>query len=247
MKRLGIFLGFGLALAATAQAQSNPLYAFSSPSVSVTAPSAPASASAAQPFRLFAFNAAPAYSSAPTSSSISDTASLPAAPQPPTPAPPPQDVQGVYQNYSGEAYIGYTYVRFFEVPGSQYNTNGFNFSVQYYLRDWFGLDGEFVSTFGSQLGETSHYLLGVGGIRIRKAGPYGTELWAHMLGGAGKYLPQTSFGSQNSLAYELGGGVDLQAHSHRIAYRLAIDAAGTNYFNTYQVSPKVSVGVVFKF
>jgi len=253
MKRLGIFLGFGLALAATAPAQSNPSYAFPSPTASAASPSASPSGSSAQPFGIFAFNAAPANSSsaanspAPASNTISDSESLPAAPQPAAPAPPPQEVQGVYQSYAGEAYIGYTYLRFFEVPGTQRNTNGFNFSVQYYLRDWIGLDGEFVSNFGSELGQTSHYLLGMGGLRIRKAGPYNTELWAHMMGGGAKYLPQTAFGSQTSLAYELGGGVDLERHNHRIAYRLALDAAGTNFFNTYQVSPKVSVGVVFKF
>ena len=247
MKRLGIFLGFGLALAATAPAQSNQGYASSSPSASVTTPSASATASAPQPFSLFAFNATPANSPAPVSTTVSDSESLPAAPQPATPAPPPQDVQGVYQNYYGEAYFGYTYLRFFEVPGAQRNTNGFNFSVQYYLRDWIGLDGEFVSNFGSELGQTSRFLVGMGGIRIRKSGPYNTELWAHMMGGGAKYLPQTAFGSQSSLAYELGGGVDLQAHSRRIAYRVALDAVGTNFFNTYQVSPKVSVGVVFKF
>lgn len=247
MKRLGIFLGFGLALAATAQAQSNPSYAFSSLPADAAAPGVLSSGSAAQSFSLFAPNSVAANGFSAASSAISDPELLPSAPLSANPAPPPQLAQGVYANFSGQAYIGYTYLRFFEVPGTQKNTNGFNFSVQYYLRDWIGLDGEFVSNFGSDLGQTSHFLLGVGGIRIRKSGPYNTELWAHMLGGGAKYLPQTAFGSQTSLAYELGGGVDLQAHSRRIAYRVALDAVGTNFFNTYQVSPKVSVGVVFKF
>jgi len=165
----------------------------------------------------------------------------------PEPAEPPQGVQGVFQNYYWQAYVGYTYVRFFEIPGTQVNTNGFNFSVQYYLKNWLAADGEFVATFGSQFGSTADYLMGLGGLRIRKAGPRGLEIWAHVLGGGSHYTPQTSYGNQHSVAYEVGGGVDIDAHHHRMAYRVSVDAAGTNYFNTYQVSPKVSAGVVFKF
>jgi hypothetical protein len=49
------------------------------------------------------------------------------------------------------------------------------------------------------------------------------------------------------LAYELGGGVDINSRNSRWAYRIGADAVGSRYFNTYQFSPKVSAGIVYKF
>ncbi len=242
MRQIVILLGVVLLFACNAGAQANPAYSFSSAVPNLLA--ANASPSGGTSFSL----ATPGANSAPTTNftAVSGIA-LPDAPAPAAPAEPPQGVQGVFQNFDWQAYIGYTYVRFFEVPGTQLNTDGFNFSVQYFFKDWIAADGEFVATFGSQLGSTSEYLMGMGGVRIRKAMPRGLEVWAHALGGAAHYSPQTAYGKQDSLGYELGGGVDINAHHRRLAYRVAVDAAGTRFFNTYQVSPKVSAGVVFKF
>lgn len=160
---------------------------------------------------------------------------------------PQQPVQGVFQNFNWQAYIGYTYVRFFQTPGVTLNTNGFNFGVVYYFKDWIGADGEFVATFGSQFNQTAKFLLGMGGVRLRWSAPRGIEVWAHGMVGGSHYLPQTANGNQGALAYELGGGVDIAAGRRRWAYRLEADAVGTRYFSTYQYSPKVSAGIVFKF
>lgn len=251
MRKLGLLWGFVLVIAGTAAAQANPNYSFSLPLGGATAPGAATYASSAPSSILFAGSPTPAprlsLNTALAPSSFDATAAnseaLPAAPDPE-----PQTVQGVYQNFDWEGYVGYTYVRFFEVPGNEFNTNGTNFSVQYYFKEWIAFDGEFVATFGSQLCCTSKFLMGMGGIRVRRQLPYGIEGWAHILGGGSHYVPQTAYGKQQSLAYELGGGVDvILRNSRRFAYRLAVDAAGTNYFNTYQVSPKVSAGVIFKF
>lgn len=253
MRKLGIFLGFVLILARAAGAQSNSAYALVSPAADDAAPNATAPSLAAQPSGFVAstpgqmnYLAVPSSILVASDYSPASSEALPAAPEP-APVLEGQVVQGVYPYYYWQAYVGYTYVRFFEVPGTQINTNGLNFSAQYYFKDWLAFDGEFVGTFGSQLGCTAKYLMALGGVRLRKAGPYGIEMWAHLLGGGAHYLPQTAYGNQHSLAYEAGGGVDINARNHRLAYRLAVDAAGTNYFNTYQVSPKVSFGVVFKF
>jgi hypothetical protein len=253
MKKLGILCGFALFFVGTVGAQTNPNYSFSLPSSGASTPRFAAYATTAQPSILFAESATPAASflvstaassySAGLDEAASNPEALPAAPEPE-----PQTVQGVYQNFDWEGYVGYTYVRFFEVPGSEFNTNGANFSVQYFFKPWIAFDGEFVATFGSQLCCTSKFVMGLGGIRVLKQGPYGIEGWAHILGGGSHYVPQTAYGNQHALAYELGGGVDVVLrHSRRLAYRLALDAAGTNFFNTYQVSPKVSAGVFFKF
>jgi hypothetical protein len=251
MRKLGFLWGFVFVVAGTAAAQANPQYASSLLSGGAMAPSAATYASGAPTSILFAGSptAAPNFSLttglAPSNvyAPESNSDALPASPEPE-----PQTAQGVYQNFDWEGYVGYTYVRFFEVPGNEFNTNGANFSVQYYFKPWIAFDGEFVATFGSQLCCTSKFLMGMGGIRVRRQLAYGIEGWAHILGGGSHYVPQTAYGNGQSLAYELGGGVDVVLHnSRRMAYRLAVDAAGTSFFNTYQVSPKVSAGVIFKF
>jgi hypothetical protein len=159
----------------------------------------------------------------------------------------PQFVQSVYQEYKWEIYAGYSFVRFFQTPGLEVNTSGLNFGVVYYIRDWVGAEGEITSTFGSQYGDTAKFLLGGGGLRFRWSLPRGIELWAHGLVGGAHYLPQTANGTTGALAYELGGGVDVNAGHHRWAYRFAVDAVATQFFSTYQFSPKASAGILFRF
>jgi hypothetical protein len=159
----------------------------------------------------------------------------------------PQFTQSVFQHFDWEVYAGYAFVRFYQVPGVELNTNGLNFGVVYYIKDWVGAEGEFTGTFGSQYGDTSRFLLGLGGLRFRWSAPRGIELWAHGLIGGSHYLPQTAYGSPGALGYELGGGVDINAHHMRWAYRFAVDAVATQYFSTYQFSPKASAGIVFRF
>jgi hypothetical protein len=168
----------------------------------------------------------------------------------PVPADPPQVVYGVKPTYDFQAYLGYTFFRFFQVPGTQVNLNGLNYSIVYYPDRFKGLlaaDGEFVATFGSQFDEKARFLLGMGGARVRWALPRNIEFWAHALLGGTHYVPQTSYGTESALAYELGGGVDINSRNSRWSYRIGGDAIGTRYFNTYQFSPKVSVGIVYKF
>jgi hypothetical protein len=59
--------------------------------------------------------------------------------------------------------------------------------------------------------------------------------------------PQTIFGSTSALAYTLGGGIDIGARNRRFAYRISADMVGSRFFSTYQYSPKISVGIVYKF
>ena len=246
---LGVVLIFAGSFAGSAAAQTNS--GFSSLSLSNATPVVDVATTsivttnsiAPLPFATALDNTAttPFATAAPWMSTMSTTTlSQPAAA-------PQQDVQGVFQNFQWQAYLGYTYVRFWETPSVQVNTNGLNFGVVYYFRDWIGADGEFVGTFGSQYGDRAKFLLGMGGARFRWSAPRGLELWAHGLVGGSHYLPQTANGGQGALAYELGGGVDIAAGRRRWAYRFSADVVGTRYFNTYQYSPKFSAGIVFKF
>jgi hypothetical protein len=170
-----------------------------------------------------------------------------AANAPSAPADPPQYVQGVFVTYNWQAYFGYTFFRFYEVPGMQQDTNGFNYSMVYYLKNWVGLDGEFAATKTSQNAFNGWFLFGGGGPRFRWSGPRGLELWGHVLLGYSHFTPQTSFGKQTAFAYEAGGGVDVNVLRSRWALRIGADMVGSHYFNTNQYSPKVFAGVVYKF
>ncbi|HVB59340.1 MAG TPA: hypothetical protein VNE63_23280 [Candidatus Acidoferrales bacterium] len=174
----------------------------------------------------------------------------PFSPYSPLPSEPamPQSVQGVFPSSNWQAYIGYTFVRFYVVPGTTVNSNGFDGSLAYYYRGgWFGGEGEFVGAFGSLSGQTSNFLLGAGGPKVRWSGSSGLEIWAHGLVGGAHFSPQTTYGDEQALAYELGAGVDIPGRHQRIAYRLEGDMVGTRFFGSYQYSPKISVGVVYKF
>jgi hypothetical protein len=166
-----------------------------------------------------------------------------------TASPEPQFVQGVHQQYSWQAYVGYTFFRFYESshPTIRENQNGANWSIVYYWKDWLGVDGEMAATYGTQGNQSSWFLFGGGGPRVRWAGPRGLELWGHALFGGSHFTPQTPFGKQEAFAYEVGGGVDVNSHLQRLALRVGADMVASRYFSTYQYSPKVFAGVVFKF
>lgn len=161
---------------------------------------------------------------------------------------PPQGVYGVKPVYPFEAYVGYTFFRFYEIPGTNVNMNGLNFSIVYYARSWIGADGEFVLTLGNQYPYQARFLLGLGGVRVR-ATPFqrNIEIWAHALAGATHFTPQTAYGKQGAFAYELGLGADLNLPHPRYAIRVSADMVGSTYFGTYQLSPKISVGFVYRF
>ncbi|MGC2293903.1 MAG: hypothetical protein WA450_18280, partial [Candidatus Acidiferrales bacterium] len=123
MKYISVLAGALLSLALTAGAQTNfgnyvtlaaPSFMTSSPS-----PATPTSSGTT----MFG---APAFA---TSSPVF------ALPTPiPPPQPPPQGVQGVFEKYSYDVSVGYTFFRFYEVPGIRSNMNGGNASIVYWYR-----------------------------------------------------------------------------------------------------------------
>jgi hypothetical protein len=228
---LGVFL-----LAATVGAQSN-IHEPRLPAAPTPAATLPAEPS--QGLTLWA-DAAPGGASAaaaPAFAASSDPASAQAAP-----------VYGVVEPYSWQLYAGYTFFNFYEVPTLKNIENGFDVEVTYFPHaSWIGGEGDLMATFGSQAGCTSKFTLASGGVRLRWIGPQGTELWLHGVAGGAHFFPQTAYGGQNAFGYITGGGIDFSRGSRRLAYRAEVDAVGTRFFGTYQYSPKVSVGIVFKF
>jgi hypothetical protein len=159
-----------------------------------------------------------------------------------------QPVYGVLQDFDFQAYAGYTYLRFYELPGTTGNLDGFNVSLVYYPHaGHFGVDGEFVAGFAPQNGVGTTLDAIMGGGRVRLPLSRGVEIWGHALVGRAHFAPKTPYGTENALAFEAGGGVDLTPSHRRLSYRIEADALGTYFFSTYQYNPKVSVGVVYRF
>jgi opacity protein-like surface antigen len=160
--------------------------------------------------------------------------------------PPPQGVYGVFSENERQVSLGYTFVRFYEVPGMTANANGVDLSGQYFLRSWIAADAEILGTFGTVSGVSSHLVMGGVGPRLRWPSSGAIQLWAHGLAGFAYFSPRTPYGSTTAFGYELGGGVDF-APSGRFAYRVEGDALGSQFFSTYQLSPKISAAIVYKF
>lgn len=244
MRHSVALLGAILFSAFNLHAQVNPNYSL--PQVSPAQDAAlPASAPEASP--LFALASTPAIGAleAPrTAASVSSASSD-------SPAQQPTSVYGVFQNYNWQIYAGYSFFRFYVVsrPNTIESMNGLDLGVVYFLPKvtWLGFEGQYVGEWGSLFAHTSQFDLGLGGARFRWSAPRGMVLWAHVLVGGSTFTPQTAYGGQGAFGYEAGGGVDVGAHHRRIAYRLELDTVGTRYFSTYQYSPRMSVGIVFKY
>jgi hypothetical protein len=232
MKCTAVVLGIIL-LAATVSAQSN-FNSFRLPAAPATAAAATLPSAPAPALKLFA-DASPNGAPAAVVSAVGD----PGSAQGP--------VLGVRPSYYWQLYAGYTFFHFYEVPTLKNLENGFDVAVTYFPNDgWIGVEGDLMATFGSQAGCISKFTLASGGARLRWQGPQGTQLWLHGLIGGAHFFPQTSYGGQNALGYEMGGGIDVP-HGRRLAFRFEADAVGTHFFSTYQFSPKFSAGIVFKF
>lgn len=182
-----------------------------------------------------ALNLPPAFASV----TLPAASSEPAAPQIPV---------SVIPRYQFQLYAGYTFVRFYAYPGLEANRNGFDVSASYFPRSGFvGVEGALTSVYGSLNNEKSDFAFAGGGPRVRWDAPRGLEVWAHGLVGWSSFLPHIAGFSQNGLGYEVGAGVDVNAHLQHFAFRIEGDMLGTRLYDRSQYSPKFSVGVVYKF
>lgn len=170
----------------------------------------------------------------------------PAAATPADPADPKYVVWGSRDDYRWQLGIGVDYFRF---QSNAFNANlvGLNTSLAYYTNDWFGVEGNFVTGFGSDIYPNSRAKIfgGLGGIRIggRRAR---WEPFGHFLAGGGHLQPQTALGSRTGLMLQAGGGVDYRVHA-RLSIRGEADWVYTTFFSQSQNSLQVVGGIVLHF
>lgn len=159
-----------------------------------------------------------------------------------------QPIYGVMPEFDWQVYGGFTYTRFYEAPKTEEDLAGFDFALTYYPHiRWIAGEGDVSATFGSQSGQSSQLVTEMGGIRLEIPGEHAANVWVHGLAGGAYLAPKTIYGGQHAFSYEVGGGLDLASRHSRVSYRVEADVVGTFFFGTYQYSPKVSVGILYRF
>ncbi|HVB86321.1 MAG TPA: hypothetical protein VNK23_06605 [Candidatus Dormibacteraeota bacterium] len=159
-----------------------------------------------------------------------------------------QPIYGVMPDYNWQVYAGFSYTRFYEAPGTAANLAGFDFAVAYFPHiRWIAGEGDISATFGSQSGQSADLVTAMGGVKLRWPAESGTSFWAHGLAGTADLSPKTVYGGQHAFSYEFGAGADLAPRRSRVSYRVEADIVATFFFGTYQYSPKITAGVVYRF
>jgi hypothetical protein len=157
--------------------------------------------------------------------------------------------------------LGYQFNRFnmpsekkgtYTLPAFTVNDNGYDVSLTRFFFSWGGLEAESAEGFGSasipQITSAKSLFIG-GGPRFALRGHGRVEPWVHTLLGLEHFrFSQTStvYGSNNSLGFIGGGGVDLHLNV-RTAIRVQFDYVGTSLFSVGQNNWQAGAGVVFNF
>ena len=138
------------------------------------------------------------------------------------------------------------------MPAFSVNDNGINVSCTRFFGSWAGLEAESSAGFGSgsapQVASAASIFLG-GGPRVARRGHGRYEPWIHVLVGLEHFRftqTATAYGSNSTLAYVGGGGVDIHMNS-RTAFRAQFDYLGTRLFSLNQSNWQIGAGVVFNF
>jgi hypothetical protein len=205
-------------------------------------------APAAQPAaaaRNFHFTLAPELSApaGPASSFLAFPAEA-ALPGQPAPRPGVNDEEG----YRFDLGVGYEFVHFKSAPFSA-NLSGLHTDLTYNVTNWFGLEGNVVSAFGTKVfsGEMSKYVLYTFGGRI-SAGPSRRRWtpWVHLLVGGAHLWPQVAGEGRNGFALQTGGGADYSFRS-RLSFRAEADYVRTQLYSSSQNNFQIGAGLVIHF
>jgi hypothetical protein len=138
------------------------------------------------------------------------------------------------------------------VPAFTVNDNGLDVSFTRLFLRWGGLEGKAATGFGCgsvpQIASAKSVFVG-GGPRFAYRGHGRFEPWLHTLIGLEHFRftqTATAYGSNNSLAFIGGGGMDIHMNV-RTAFRVQADYLGTALFSRGQTNWQIGAGVVFNF
>jgi hypothetical protein len=159
--------------------------------------------------------------------------------------PPPPPVE-YYPSYAFQAYIGFDFIRFYQIPGVRINLPGAYGSMAYFLTRSLGVEGVLAGGFGTQFGERAKMSFTGGGARFRYPVGYRLEPFVHADFGFAHYVPQTADGKQGAMGIVAGGGVDYR-FKRWISVRGEGDVLYSRFFGANQYSPLITGGVVFNY
>ncbi len=139
------------------------------------------------------------------------------------------------------------------VPAFTANDYGLNVSFTRFFDRWAGIEAESGAGFGGsgsapQIASADSFFVG-GGARFAYRGRGRFEPWVHALVGLEHFrFTQTgsNYGSNNSLAFVGGGGVDIHTNA-RTAFRFQFDYLGTDLFKLGESNWQAGAGIVFNF
>jgi opacity protein-like surface antigen len=166
--------------------------------------------------------------------------------EPPAPSPKPKFLYGGRDDYRWQLSLGAAFYRF---QSSLVNASavGFNTSVNYFLNDWFGIEGNVSPTFAPKILVREHVkLLTYGGGPKIAWRQKQWEPWLHGLFGGAHEQPQFAGVSRNTYSIQAGGGADYR-WTPRVAFRLEGDYVRTGFFKQSQNNFQVVAGIVFHF
>jgi opacity protein-like surface antigen len=169
-----------------------------------------------------------------------------ALPSEPDPAPDPKFIYGGRDDYRWQLGLGAGWERF---RSSIFNASGVgvNTSISYYLNNWLGIEGNALAAFVPTIFDDDPVRLFnfTAGPRIAWR-QRRWEPWLHGLVGFAHEQPQTSEGSRNSFASQVGGGADYRINP-RLSLRLQGDWLHTSFFNQSQNNFVLVGGIVVHF
>jgi opacity protein-like surface antigen len=164
----------------------------------------------------------------------------------PDPDPDPRFLYGGRDDYRWQLGLGAGWERF---RSKIFNASavGFNTSISYYLNNWLGVEGNVLSVFAPTIFENEHVKIFnlTGGPRIAWR-QRRWEPWLHGLVGFSHEQPQTSEGSRNAFAAQVGGGADYRINP-RLSLRLQGDWLHTSFFSQSQNNFTLVGGAVVHF
>ncbi len=128
------------------------------------------------------------------------------------------------------------------------NANGWNAALTGYFNKNFGITADIAGAYKSEFGVDAKVHSFMFGPTFRFEGEKATP-FVHALFGAAHASAgfEGLSASENSFAYALGGGVDVNA-TKKVAFRIAqFDYLGTHFASENQKNFRYSAGIVFKF
>ncbi len=241
MKRLVQVTLLALMTVSTARAQDE--LTFSQANTNVAADFANSSAATSLPkFADALFSAEPRVASA---SWIAEPGSLALAAEALPAAPDPKFVYGSRDDFRWQLALGVTVLRF---RSSKYYATGVgtNTSVTYFTNEWFGVEGDLITSFAPTIYLSEHvkYFSYGGGPKIAwRARKW--EPWMHAIVGGAHIQPQTT-GSRNGFDFMAGGGVDYRIFPH-LSARVEVDWVRTHLFGEWQNNAQANADIVLHF